>query len=119
LSQPFSCVILGAAGEGIAVILVFALNHLVGRTWLLGGRPSLLPDGVDGFNFFRSGPGYETYPSTDIAAVFTIAGVLRAANPKLRLCVAIDAAVAIPLVVGDFHFVPKSRSVHAFPSSWE
>jgi membrane-associated phospholipid phosphatase len=110
LGRPFSyadgVLVLCVISESITAMLLFPLKHFFGRTWPLYGHPSLLVDGVDGFNFFRSGPGYEAFPSGHTAAVCAIGGVLWAAYPKLRpLWGAIIAAAAIPLVLGDFHFV--------------
>jgi membrane-associated phospholipid phosphatase len=92
--------------EALTAILLFPLKQLFGRTWPLYGRPSLLVDGVDSFNFLRSGSNYEAFPSGHTAAVCAIAGVLWAAYPKLRpLWGAIVAAVVVPLILGDFHFL--------------
>jgi membrane-associated phospholipid phosphatase len=84
LSHVDGVLALCVISEAITAMLLFPLKHLFGRTWPLYGRPSLLIDGVDGFNFFRSGSNYEAFPSGHTAAVCAIVGVLWAAYPKLR-----------------------------------
>ena len=82
------------------------MKFAFGRTWPLHGHPSLLIDGAYGFNFFTANPQFAAFPSGHTASVSAIAGVLWAIYPRFRLVYAAGVtAIAIALVVSDFHFL--------------
>ena len=90
----------------ITKLLLFPCKFLFGRTWPLYGHPSYLIDGSYGFNFFRSGPAFDAFPSGHTAAVCALAAVLWTTYPRFRLLYVAGAiSMAIALVAGDFHFL--------------
>ena len=87
-------------------LLLAPSKFVFGRTWPLYADPSYLIDGSYGFNFFRSGPAFEAFPSGHTAAVCALAAVLWMTYPRFRLLYAAGATtVAIALIAGDFHFL--------------
>jgi membrane-associated phospholipid phosphatase len=85
------------------------LKNIFGRTWpetWVNGNPSLIHDGVYGFNFFHGGVAYAAFPSGHTTAVCAVASVLWICYPKLRvLWGAAVAAVVIGLLGADYHFL--------------
>jgi membrane-associated phospholipid phosphatase len=85
------------------------LKFVFGRTWpetWIGNNPSLIRDGVYGFNFFHGGRGYESFPSGHTTAVCAAMSVLWICYPKWRPLYALAvAAVVIGLIGADFHFL--------------
>ena len=85
------------------------LKFAFGRTWpetWVRDNPSLIRDGVYGFNPFHGGPGYASFPSGHTAAICAVMSVLWICYPRFRpiyaLCV---LAVAVGLVGADYHFL--------------
>jgi membrane-associated phospholipid phosphatase len=98
---------------GLSIIVAAAikseLKFVFGRTWpetWTNNTPSLIRDGVYGFNFFRAGRAYESFPSGHTAAVCAAMSVLWLCYPRWRALYAIVvAAVVIGLIGSDFHFL--------------
>ena len=98
---------------GLSIIVSAALKNelkfIFGRTWpetWTNNNPSLIRDGVYGFNFFRSGRAYESFPSGHTAAVCSAMSVLWLCYPRWRLVCAITVMlVVIGLIGSDFHFL--------------
>jgi membrane-associated phospholipid phosphatase len=90
----------------LAKALVAVMKLIFGRTWPQYGTPSLIRDGVYGFNFFHGGREFEAFPSGHTASVCALVVVLWLCYPRFRLIyVACIAAMAIPLVVANYHFL--------------
>jgi membrane-associated phospholipid phosphatase len=85
------------------------LKFAFGRTWpetWINNNPSLIRDGVYGFNFFHGGRGYESFPSGHTTAVCAAMAVLWICYPKGRpLYALVVAAVVVGLIGSDFHFL--------------
>jgi len=85
------------------------LKIIFGRTWpetWVANNPSLIRDGAYGFNFFKAGPGYESFPSGHTAAACAVMSVLWIVYPRWRpLYALVVAAVAIGLLGADYHFL--------------
>ena len=98
---------------GLSIIVAAAvkneLKFVFGRTWpetWVGNNPSLIRDGVYGFNFFRSGRAYESFPSGHTAAVVSAMSVLWLCYRRARvLCAVAVSLVVIGLIGSDFHFL--------------
>jgi membrane-associated phospholipid phosphatase len=85
------------------------LKILFGRTWpetWVSNNPSLIHDGVYGFNPFHGGVGYASFPSGHAASICSVMSVLWICYPRFRplyaLCV---AAVVVGLIGADYHFL--------------
>jgi membrane-associated phospholipid phosphatase len=97
---------------GVSLIVTEAikiqLKFVFGRTWpeTWRGNPSLIHDGVYGFNPFHGGSAYGSFPSGHAAAICAVISVLWLCYPKYRwlygLCV---ATVAIGLIGANYHFL--------------
>jgi membrane-associated phospholipid phosphatase len=85
------------------------LKYVFGRTWpetWTHNNPSFIHDGVYGFNFFHSGPGYESFPSGHTAATCAVISVLWIYYPRYRALYAIVvAAVVVGLIGANYHFL--------------
>jgi len=85
------------------------LKFVFGRTWpetWVNDNPSLIRDGVYGFNFFHGGRGYASFPSGHTTVVCAAMTVLWFLYPRWRpLWVLIAIAVAVGLVGADYHFL--------------
>jgi membrane-associated phospholipid phosphatase len=98
---------------GLSIIVSAALKNelkfVFGRTWpetWINNNPSLIRDGVYGFNFFRPGRAYEAFPSGHTAAVCSAMSVLWLCYRRWRvLCVVVVGLVVIGLIGSDFHFL--------------
>ena len=113
MDRPFSRV----QSIGLACSLSFIavnfinnqLKYAFGRTWpntWIENNPSLIQNGVFGFNPFHGGPGYASFPSGHIAAVCAVITVLWWSYPGLRpIYVACVAVVAFGLIGANYHFV--------------
>jgi membrane-associated phospholipid phosphatase len=93
----------------VAVAIKDQLKYIFGRTWpetWIQNNPSLIRDGVYGFNPFHGGRGWESFPSGHMAAVCAVMSVLWICYPRFRLVYAlVVVAVAIGLIGTDFHFL--------------
>jgi membrane-associated phospholipid phosphatase len=85
------------------------LKYAFGRTWpdtWIENNPSLIQNGVFGFNPFHGGPGFASFPSGHVAAVCAVITVLWWSYSSLRpIYLACVAAVAIGLVGANYHFL--------------
>jgi membrane-associated phospholipid phosphatase len=90
----------------LAKLIMPPLKFLFGRTWPQYARPSLIGDGVYGFNFLHSGPGFESFPSGHMASISALITVFWICYPKYRpIYAAVIAAMAGGLIVGNYHFL--------------
>ncbi len=84
------------------------LKFIFGRTWpetWTRNNPSLIHDGVYGFNPFHGGIGYESFPSGHTTAICALMSVLWICYPKFRIIYAsVIGAVIIGLIGADYHF---------------
>lgn len=85
------------------------LKFVFGRTWpdtWTNNNPSLIHDGVFGFNFFHGGNGYTSFPSGHMTVTCAVISVLWIFYPRLwALWLLIALAVAVGLVGADYHFL--------------
>jgi membrane-associated phospholipid phosphatase len=109
LYKPHRVVLLCSISLIVAESFKNELKFIFGRTrpetWI-NGNPSLIHDGVYGFNFFHGGPGYASFPSGHTTAACAVASVLWICYPRLRaLYGAVVGAVAVGLIGADYHFL--------------
>lgn len=85
------------------------LKFIFGRTWpetWINNNPSLIGNGIFGFNFFHGGAGYASFPSGHTTAVCAVVAVLWFAYPRLRPLWGLAVlAVVLGLIGADYHFV--------------
>ncbi len=85
------------------------LKYVFGRTWpetFVQNNPSFIRDGVFGFNFFKGGAAYASFPSGHTAAICALVSVLWIMAPKLRpLCILAVLVVVVGLIGADYHFL--------------
>ena len=109
LSRPLQVGLLCCVSLIITEAVKRELKYIFGRTWpetWIKGNPSLMHDGVYGFNFFHGGQGYASFPSGHTAAVCAVVSVLWICYPRFRvLYAAAVAAVTIGLIGADYHFL--------------
>jgi membrane-associated phospholipid phosphatase len=109
LYKPHRVVLLCGVSLIVAESFKSELKYIFGRTWpetWVNGNPSLIHDGVYGFNFFHGGPGYASFPSGHTTAACAVASVLWICYPRLRaLYGSVVGAVAIGLIGADYHFL--------------
>jgi membrane-associated phospholipid phosphatase len=109
LSRLVAALLLSGVSLAIGAIIKDQLKFVFGRTWpetWINNNPSLIRDGVSGFNFFHGGAGYASFPSGHMTATCAVISVLWLAYPHLRpLYVFVIMIVAIGLVGANYHFV--------------
>jgi membrane-associated phospholipid phosphatase len=109
LSRSEAVVLLCALSLVIASAIKNELKLMFGRTWpetWVRDNPSLIRDGVYGFNPFHGGAGYESFPSGHTTAVLAVMSVLWICYPKFRTLYALVAVVVVIGLIGaDFHFL--------------
>jgi membrane-associated phospholipid phosphatase len=92
-----------------AVAIKNELKYVFGRTWPDSWDPqilSLIHDNVYGFNFFRHGPSFESFPSGHAAVATAVMSVLWMSFPRLRAVWALGICVAdLGLILLNLHFV--------------
>jgi membrane-associated phospholipid phosphatase len=85
------------------------LKYAFGRTWpdtWIENNPSLIQNGVFGFNPFHGGPGFASFPSGHVAAVCAVMTVLWWSDPTRRpIYVACVTVVAVGLIGANYHFL--------------
>ena len=85
------------------------LKYLFGRTWpdtWIENNPSLIQNGVFGFNPFHGGLGFASFPSAHAAGVCSVMAVLWWSYPNWRpIYASCVAAVAIGLIGANYHFL--------------
>ena len=113
----FECCFSRVQLTGLACSIIFIsstyiahqLKYVFGRTWPLtwiDNNPSLIQNGVFGFNPFHGGVGFAAFPSGHAAGVSSVMAVLWWSYPNWRpIYVACVSAVAIGLIGSNFHFL--------------
>jgi membrane-associated phospholipid phosphatase len=85
------------------------LKYVFGRTWpetFVQNNPSFIRDGAYGFNFFKGGPAYASFPSGHTAAICALVSVLWITVPRGRPAYVLAVlAVVIGLIGADYHFL--------------
>src|SRR5215472_13640782 len=88
------------------------LKYAFGRTWpntWIENNPSLIQNGVFGFNPFHAGLGFASFPSGHAAAICSVMTVLWWSCPNWRpIYVACVAAVVFGLIGANYHFLTFS-----------
>jgi membrane-associated phospholipid phosphatase len=109
LPGPFAVGTLAGVNLVVTEAIKEKLKYVFGRTWpetWVQNNPSLIRDGVYGFNPFHGGQGYASFPSGHTAATCAAMSVLWICCPKLRaLFAALVAALVIGLLGADYHFL--------------
>ena len=85
------------------------LKFVFGRTWpetWTNNNPSLIHDGVYGFNPFHGGSWYGSFPSGHTAAMCAVMSVLWLCYPKFRPLYGTFVALVVGGLIGaNYHFV--------------
>jgi membrane-associated phospholipid phosphatase len=85
------------------------LKIVFGRTWpetWVCNNPSLIRDGVYGFNPLQTGAAFESFPSGHTSAIVAVTSVLWICYPRLRLLYALlIVAVVVGLIGANIHFL--------------
>lgn len=93
----------------VSTLIKDQLKILFGRTWpetWVGNNPSLIHDGVYGFNFFKKSIAYGAFPSGHTTVACAVAAVLWIGFPSYRpLWVVMVLLVAIGLIGANYHFL--------------
>jgi membrane-associated phospholipid phosphatase len=109
LTKLPSVLLLCAISIGVASQIKDQLKYMFGRTWpetWINNNPSLIRDGVSGFNFFHGGPGYAAFPSGHTTVTCAAAAVLWISYPRYRpLFAAMVGAVGVGLIGANYHFL--------------
>ncbi len=90
-------------------LITSQLKYAFGRTWpntWIENNPSLIQNGVFGFNPFHGGLGFASFPSGHAAAICSVMTVLWWSCPNWRpIYVACVAAVVFGLIGANYHFL--------------
>ena len=113
MDRPFSRIQSVALTCSISFISTSLINHQLkyafGRTWpntWIENNPSLIQNGVFGFNPFHGGPGFASFPSGHAAAICSVMTVLWWSYPSWRaIYVVCVAAVAVGSIGANYHFL--------------
>jgi len=109
LSKFQSAIVLSALSLAVSDILENWLKFIFGRTWpetWVGGNPSLIRDGVHGFNPFHGGPGFAAFPSGHMTAICSMVSVFWICYPRFRVFYAVCVGTVIIGQLGaNYHFV--------------
>ena len=113
MDRPFSRVQSVALTCSISFIstslITSQLKYAFGRTWpntWIENNPSLIQNGVFGFNPFHGGLGFASFPSGHAAAICSVMTVLWWSCPNWRpIYVACVAAVVFGLIGANYHFL--------------
>ena len=113
MDRPFSRVRSVALTCSISFIstslITSQLKYAFGRTWpntWIESNPSLIQNGVFGFNPFHGGLGFASFPSGHAAAICSVMTVLWWSCPNWRpIYVACVAAVVFGLIGANYHFL--------------
>jgi membrane-associated phospholipid phosphatase len=97
----------------VSVLVTSAIKNqlklVFGRTWpetWTHNNPSLIRDGAYGFNPFRVGAGFESFPSGHTAAICAAMTVLWICYPRFRVLYGVlIAAVVVGLIGANYHFL--------------
>jgi membrane-associated phospholipid phosphatase len=109
LPRPLAVLLTSSVSLVVAAAVKEALKFAFGRTWpetWVQNNPSLIRDGVYGFNPFHGGQGYASFPSGHTTATCAFVAVLWICCPRFRAVYAVVvAAVVIGLLGADYHFL--------------
>jgi membrane-associated phospholipid phosphatase len=110
MAKPLMTVFLCGVSLIVAATVKTQLKYVFGRTWpetWVHNNPSLIHDGVYGFNLFHQGGiAYSSFPSGHTAAICALTSVLWIRYPRYWLLyLAVILAVSIGLVGADYHFL--------------
>jgi membrane-associated phospholipid phosphatase len=109
ITRPLAVLLLSGVSLAAGAVIKDQLKFVFGRTWpetWINNNPSLIRDGVSGFNFFHGGAGYAAFPSGHMTATCAVMAVLWFAYPRFRpIYVLVIAIVAIGLMGANYHFV--------------
>lgn len=109
LKRLLGALLLSGISLGVAAQIKDQLKFVFGRTWpetWINNNPSLIRDGVYGFNFFHGGAGYSAFPSGHMTLTCAAVSVLWISYPRYRLLyAAVVTAVAIGLIGANYHFL--------------
>ena len=90
-------------------LITSQLKYAFGRTWpntWIESNPSLIQNGVFGFNPFHGGLGFASFPPGHAAAICSVMAVLWWSCPNWRpIYVACVAAVVFGLIGANYHFL--------------
>lgn len=104
-----SAALLASISVLVAELTKNELKYVFGRTWpetFVQNNPSLIRDGVFGFNFFHGGAGYASFPSGHTTAICALVSVLWMMWPRgWPLYCALVLAVVVGLIGADYHFL--------------
>lgn len=104
-----TAIVLSALSLAISDVPENWLKFAFGRTWpetWVQANPSLVRDGVHGFNPFHGGPGFAAFPSGHMVAICAIMSVYWLLYPRFRLIYAICVgAVFVGQLGANYHFV--------------
>lgn len=109
LSRPYAVGLLWSialvATVGAKNFFKFAFGRSWPETWI-HDNPSLIRDGVYGFDPFHGGKAFAAFPSGHMAAICVAMTVLWISFPRLRALYAFAiAAVALGLILANYHFL--------------
>ena len=98
-----------AANLVVTYVIKTLLKRAFGRTWpetWIDNNPSLISNGVYGFNPFHAGRAYQSFPSGHAAATFAVISILWLSRPRERwLHAVVGGTVCVALVGLNYHFV--------------
>ncbi|HQR07495.1 MAG TPA: phosphatase PAP2 family protein [Gemmatales bacterium] len=100
-----------AAGVGMVIADQFreSLSYVFARYWPETWRdnnPSLIGNGVFGFNFFHEGSAYGSFPSGHASRTLAVGAVIWITWPRWRWAVIlISFCLCVALVLMNYHFV--------------
>ncbi len=104
-----SLLVLCTISIAMSTLIKDQLKFVFGRTWpetWINHNPSLIHDGVFGFNFFTNGRAYSAFPSGHTTIVCAVAAALWIRLPRYRpLWATIVILVAVGLIGANYHFV--------------
>ncbi len=104
-----SVLVLCTISIAMSTLIKDQLKFVFGRTWpetWVNNNPSLIHDGVFGFNFFTNGRAYSAFPSGHTTIACAVAAVLWIRWPHYRpLWATIVILVAVGLIGANYHFV--------------
>jgi membrane-associated phospholipid phosphatase len=110
MAKPLMTVFLCGVSLIVAATVKTELKYVFGRTWpetWVRNNPSLIHDGVYGFNpFHEASIAYASFPSGHTAAICALTSVLWICYPRFwPVYLAAILAVSIGLVGADYHFL--------------
>lgn len=107
--RPLAIGLLASASLAVASAIKDQLKLAFGRTWpetWTNNNLSFIRDHVYGFNPFRGGQAYASFPSGHTTAICAVTAVLWICYPKFRAAYALlVATVVIGLIGADYHFL--------------